>query len=576
MKKNRIYCMAMALAMLGGACSSEDSPNKIPENGDGEVYASISLNFRTRSNTEEPGSNAQYPSQSNNGFEYGKDYENQVESIIVVLAEKQTDEKTGKVTYKYITDSGVCNSYDASDTEGAGSVGNQNNPLYKMRFSTTALMDYAGKQVCLFAYCNPSAQLAEDVKSKWEADGVDMQRTITSADNADIWVEDNFLMTNALETITVLPSVEQMNTIYNKPSSPFPLGKVLVERVCARFDFSETTLDKDLGPNKYPIYEYIADTSEGGESKLQGYVTIDGMSLFNEAKNFYYFPHLAPSIIGNEGQADLNKVEVLGYETPVNWVVSPAQKDFFYPLSNSPLPDSFEYTLLSEIKEDDNDNNWNAGEESLGDYKIWRYVTENTIPTVNGQKNGISTGVLFRGYITAEEGSQLDVAIKSGRPIYAHDGIMYGNLEQLIKYVSQHPRSSVSVAFQNDFNVTELDITQKEEDILKYLNGFVTKDLDKSGERLNMYKADIKGNYNVYYYYFNRHNDNGNNTVMGPMEFATVRNNVYKLKVTNVNRWGNPGDKPTDPDNPDENPEVYFRVRVEVLPWVVRINNIDL
>ncbi|MDE6771030.1 MAG: fimbria major subunit, partial [Muribaculaceae bacterium] len=60
------------------------------------------------------------------------------------------------------------------------------------------------------------------------------------------------------------------------------------------------------------------------------------------------------------------------------------------------------------------------------------------------------------------------------------------------------------------------------------------------------------------------------------MEFATVRNNVYKLKVTNINRWGNPGDKPTDPDDPDENPEVYFRVRVEVLPWVVRINNIEL
>lgn len=573
MKKFNLF-LSCALAMGMFSCTSEDAPKSSVENQDGEVYASISLNFRTRSTTEEPGDNAQYPSESSDGFEYGEKYENVVESIIVVLAEKQTDE-SGKVTYKYITDSGVCNSYDASDTDGAGNQAGTSNPLYKMRFSTTALMDYAEKDVCLFAFCNPSAQLAEDVKGKWEANGVDMQREIASADNADIWVKENFLMTNALETITTLPSVDAMNTRYNKPSNPFLLGKVLVERVCARIDFSETTIPDMPSANTYPIYEYIADTSDGGQSKLQGYVTIDGMSLFNEAKNFYYFPHIAASkTVDGEEQADMDKVTVLGYETPMNWVVSPATKEFFYSLSGSPRPESFEYTSLSEITEEDNNDNWNV-DGSLGDYKKWRYVTENTIPTVNGQKHGISTGVLFRGYISAEAGSLLEEAINSKLPIYSHDGIMYGNLVQLKTYVSQHPRSSVSVAFQRDFDI-EIDITQTEEEILNYLNSNIAQDLEHSGDNLDMYKIGKDGKYYVYYYYFNRHNDNGNNTVMGNMEFATVRNNVYKLKVTNINRWGNPGDKPTDPDDPDENPEVYFRVRVEVLPWVVRINNIEL
>ena len=81
------------------------------------------------------------------------------------------------------------------------------------------------------------------------------------------------------------------------------------------------------------------------------------------------------------------------------------------------------------------------------------------------------------------------------------------------------------------------------------------------------------GHYYVYYYYYNRHNDNGLNT-MGVMEFATVRNNIYKLKVDNIMRFGLPGDKPDKPDTPDETPDIYFKVSVKVLDWVVRVNNI--
>ena len=82
-----------------------------------------------------------------------------------------------------------------------------------------------------------------------------------------------------------------------------------------------------------------------------------------------------------------------------------------------------------------------------------------------------------------------------------------------------------------------------------------------------------------YYFYWNRHNDNGRNGGMGPMEFAVVRNNVYKLSVTRISQLGHPRissndpDKPT-PDKPDEDGKLYFTVNVEVLPWTVRVNNI--
>lgn len=70
---------------------------------------------------------------------------------------------------------------------------------------------------------------------------------------------------------------------------------------------------------------------------------------------------------------------------------------------------------------------------------------------------------------------------------------------------------------------------------------------------------------------------------MGVMEFAVVRNNVYKLCVDSIARYGHPSPTdpdPTDPDpeepnEPDEEENFYFTVTVKVLPWVVRVNHIE-
>ena len=86
--------------------------------------------------------------------------------------------------------------------------------------------------------------------------------------------------------------------------------------------------------------------------------------------------------------------------------------------------------------------------------------------------------------------------------------------------------------------------------------------------------------YYCYYIYWNRHNDNGQNTIMGDMEFATVRNNVYKLSVNAVKRLGHPGETENDPypptpGTPDEEDEFWLEVQCNILPWEVRINNIE-
>ncbi len=66
---------------------------------------------------------------------------------------------------------------------------------------------------------------------------------------------------------------------------------------------------------------------------------------------------------------------------------------------------------------------------------------------------------------------------------------------------------------------------------------------------------------------------------MGDMEFGVVRNNVYKLAVTDIKKFGHaakPDDDgdPEEPKDPDEEKDAYFTVTVEVLNWVVRVNDI--
>ncbi len=105
-----------------------------------------------------------------------------------------------------------------------------------------------------------------------------------------------------------------------------------------------------------------------------------------------------------------------------------------------------------------------------------------------------------------------------------------------------------------------------------------------TGANFTIYQSSLDpvdgAGYYCYYYYRNRHNDNGDEGNMGVMEFAVVRNNVYKLAVTKIHQLGHPRNSANDPDSPhpgtpDESDELYFTVTCQVLPWTVRVNNIE-
>jgi len=94
---------------------------------------------------------------------------------------------------------------------------------------------------------------------------------------------------------------------------------------------------------------------------------------------------------------------------------------------------------------------------------------------------------------------------------------------------------------------------------------------------IKRFQRQTDGSYPVWFTYWNRHNDNKDKEVMGIMEFAVVRNNLYKLQINGITSLGLPL-SPVDPENPwkpegntpDELiPEID--VTVKVCDWVNRV-----
>lgn len=135
--------------------------------------------------------------------------------------------------------------------------------------------------------------------------------------------------------------------------------------------------------------------------------------------------------------------------------------------------------------------------KTSGDYYFWTYVTENTIPSADKQLQGYSTGIKFHTRIT---GAPADVKLDDA--------------------------TSITINYQ--------------------------------GEEAIVNRADDGGFY-IDYYYFIQHNDNNVQGVMGPMEYAIVRNNIYRLSLESIDALP----RPYDPEKPDEDDRITLQVRVK-------------
>ena len=211
------------------------------------------------------------------------------------------------------------------------------------------------------------------------------------------------------------------------------------------------------------------------------------------------------------------------------------------------------YTPLSEAV-----GTWGVAMPAVTTTENLGYCLENTMHSTM-QLNGFSTGLMFKAKITPEmiivsSGSSNNAAtpytpVASTYPTFYNYGDQFYNDIQALENAGIPLNSAVT----NEAAFTGTP-TQKEAALADLKSCGVTR-------------CD---NGVCYYYYWIKHEDNAQ--YMAVMEYAIVRNNVYKMKVTGISGVGESSEI-IDPEEEDELTRVYLKVEMNILPWIVRENN---
>lgn len=684
-------------------------------------------------------------SQSSDGTEVGRDEENNISSALIVLAAANEIaarpasegvaatskfEKLGFIVAGEVQ----TNNLSFLNTDSFRALAEvQQSQLQSFYASYGKPSDTAteGPEVYVFVFSNPTIELREMFNDSilGKADWVNktckvIQEVNHDGENVGIWSSNSFLMNNVHLTTRALPKDILEWDKYSTQDNPFHLseanensadnsstvtgrGAVKVERSVARFDFK----DGSGNNNTYDVICLTGDDGKPDPSKPIVEVQLQKMCLVNMCNEFYYLPRVSDNGLSTGdhyalcGREKAWTRDAMGLYSGGNYVVGPyatefkaGVKDYFSTYFNFPF---FEYdgTFNSQmmaknerwdvVKISDvlkgNPDKYTGGTHSAGEYRIWRYVTENVIPGIEYQKNGISTGVVFKGKIlgtdyventdqTAFNEEKWNVGyIKNlnnclnGKPFIfngtnhpaltghaSDDPLLFyfnGTLYMGWRHIRQAAiQASVMINTSGNFEINRSnslykavfgdgpipptnkyvlsDGTTKREIVDPQWNADETSEAyirytesadyawkvwsddgrqetgnDESGATvadsdlvkmrkavtdagITIYQSSIDedsefgAGYYCFYYYWNRHNDNGIPGTMGPMEFDVVRNNVYKLSVDGISRVGHPRIPENDPDDPkpdtpDESDEIYLDVSIEIVPWIVRLNSIQ-
>lgn len=335
------------------------------------------------------------------------------------------------------------------------------------------------------------------------------------------------------------------------------------------------------------------------------YVRLEGYALVNLSKNVHYVRHTISQTGGETPFGLLNGSNYLytPYWGEKNGITFEENGDF----PTGTTTDAWFYNTLANVATESENMTINAaGEFKLGEttddaiyYKPMSSLGSDADGTVTGddhyetvpptenpnvgkfmaycfenstdldhQTHGLSTGISFVARMYKELSADGTVNESTAvQRLYR-----YGNnnlFESLAAIQQAFGESFMSDAF-NELVEREDELTSIEdiEEALKEL-----AEADDGGEQIELYNG------NICYYYTTeiKHFDNGDNSVLGNMEFAIMRNNIYSLAVTGINMIGDPAVVPT-PGTPDENPtpeEARLDVQVEILPWIVRYNDIE-
>ena len=371
----------------------------------------------------------------------------------------------------------------------------------------------------IFVIANSNRLVAKEKESDFIAD-------IDSLSYVQALIEDvsgGIMMTNrAADNIAT--------EITNSGEKDANVINITLERVLARLDIAKAAETFQLTDDKGVQYASVK---------------LDGFYIVNLPKYFYTYRHTAVLTTLDEPEWTVmthfgNVSDVNGYVVDPYFFKKPidaskfsnADKYYEYPSGDCTNPNNVKWKAFNAVAQTPN-------------YKTF-YCLENCM-LAPAQMNGYSTGVLFRA------------VLEPNNNVYHLNSS--GELE-LVADKKNYPE--VLYYFQHNFY-----------DSAEALASAVST----AGSQTNKYQArkyeKTDDGYRCYYKYWIRHLDNNDATQMGVMEFGIVRNNLYRMLITNVSGLGE-GISIIQPETPDEG-ETYLQVVLNVKPWTVRdLTNIVL
>lgn len=642
MKKNRLYAAMAAVVLLAAGCTDEIDNNtngtEDPEGNNGDkVYMTVNISTSgTGSMTKATGddSNAPLGGEDGNGDLEGEEFEQKVHDVNFYLLPVSESFEEGDdllnlinnntnidfTDQKYLTE-------DRNEIEAAES-GSLEHHLAK----ATVQFDIENPTNKTF-YILTIANLGEEKKFKSLFQLRDYLETGAWTNSSGNYSK--FIMSTHQMTQNNLNSKITITSANLNPSTPAE-ATVFLERLAARIDLKLSNgLSADGG--------VVVGTTED-KFKITGY------SIVNQLKaGTYMLKRVSEDVddasteLTSEATTDLYlKNENYSLPNKYNYVIDPWTRG---KVTEGKFPDNINMashyangneaaTAASQtgiadlyINHFDNGLNTNSSftaveENSFADFTRIAYTRENTTK-LNEQKNGFSTGVIFKGIYTPknisvynETSGDVDLGtVGDEGDFYLVNGVYCTNLKtagvlafktaesvsvDIIKAIFAESNPDWSKVQSGDFStaITHMTGGKLGAAFKSYLLGEYDKIKDnwdgagKNSLSWNEFVQTELGNqdaaglftkYDIafydggtcYYKFWIRHASNGDPNTMGVMEFAIVRNNVYQLDVTGVSKLGDPlpfTPGIDDPNNPDESNKVYINVDIYVKNWVKRSN----
>lgn len=544
------------------SCTQEDQPISIDRNG---ISATSYVSFSFVSSPSKLTRTNPTGGENGDGFEKGQNNENRITSTVAFFY--QGDQGVNESRDTPIEATVVFNSFNPDNgTDGTGnpdrtyttvpqSINLENGTYHVLVVANPGTDWWTGKKLTIADVRNHIQTAA------W---------TVSGSDYSD------FLMTSAADATLVLQSNPKTN-----PAT----ATVNVERMAARLDYKAEA-----------SYTCTDPTYSGATVKITGAALVNNLTAGS-----YLLKRVADNVNGYN-------LSYLGDETPdagvqTNYVLDPWTADKTSTNNNFTIGGEANKTVEDLYGEwfgniSQNPKDWDAyvqeGTSVSDGTETWQrigYTLENTTDAEEAGKL-YSTGVVFK----AKFHPQGVANYTGGSTFFALGSYLFASMEDMMNYVYgnefskfdekigacadwaavrtfaasllDNDPSGYKVFLNEQLNGKEesLTLTEEEKAGLKWSaymlsqcgysatrsDGKYTVTLDQNDaistrEALKPYGVRTYKDATCYYTWWVRHSNDDDDTKMGIMEYAIVRNNIYKLTVNSIYSLG--GDVPGEDEN---------------------------